>query len=632
MLTLLREMLRSKIALGVIALLILSLAAFGVTDIFTAPRSDALVRAGAVTLTQRDFDTRVETFINNEGRRSGKFRTKQDLAKDGTLDALFAQIVSQSLQRGYAAKLGAEATDAGVLAAAMREPAFFSQATGAFDPQTYRSVLANARIEERAYERDQREALTVSGLRTALEGALVVPDVLARPSLSFLTETRELSWLQVPEVFIPEPDPATIADAQAFYDANPDRFAVGERRVISVLSFSEADFNGIVEVSEEDILAEYEAGKASRYVMPRAVRFTELSYADAATARDAFARLSVGESLGALPAALQPMQQTPRAGVEKALGDADLERDLFGPLSRDGAVFGPYGQTRLVRVDALIAGEAKPLDEVRAEIRSGLGANAAKAAFFEAIEAVEIGLSAGVTLEQLAREVRVPLITVLPVTAQGRTDMGVEIGAVAAFPEALEQASILGAGEFTDLFESANGGYVVMGVSTVLEPSTLTFAQVEAELLAQLNRERRADAALAFAGKLRARLETGESTLEAEAQGFGGYVAPALPFDRRSPPEGVDGTALTAAYGLTAPGFVAVPDRQGGVTAVAVGRIAIPEDPGGELLSQVRAALTEGLAEDLRAATLMDMQRVLKPDVNQSAFGALRAAALGTAG
>lgn len=632
MLTLLRELVRSKVAVVLIALLIVSLAVWGITDIFRAGPRDSLVTAGSRTLTLTDFEGSVDNYLDNVRRQTGTVTTRRELAESGQLDEIFASELNRTIQLGYASRLGAIASNQALADNARTIEAFRNPATGEFDTRTYLDTLQRNGIPAALYERDVRDGLSIAYLREGLTSAITVPDALARVQQDFLTETREVSWLVFPASMMPRPAAVTADEIEAFYNENLAAFEVPERRALAVLSFSATDFIEAADVRNEDILAVYEAEKARRFTVPGPVTLTQLTYASREAASEALARLNVGETLDSLPAALQPAARDTRMATKDSL-DTRIATDLYGPFSREGAVFGPYpagDAFQILRVDTQAPGLVQPLEAVREQIQGELAARAAQKLYYEAIETVDRDLSAGESLPAIAGQIGVPLITYLPVTDRGMTENRLVLAGVARFPEALAQAQLLQPGEITDPFDGPGDSTVLMGVDAILPPFVPPLDTVREDIGAALARRKAAEAASDFANGLKARLDSGESTLADEAKAFGGViVSPVGGIDRRNVPQDLDRSLVNAVYSAAAGEVIVMPNGQGGVTAVIVTAVTLPGEGDGQALADIRAALAEPVRGDLVTATLVDISTRMNVKIDQGAFSAYRAEALG---
>jgi peptidyl-prolyl cis-trans isomerase D len=632
MLTALRDLLRTKLAALLVGLLIVSLAVWGISDIFRGGLGESIAKAGEQRLLTRTFDRRVRNFLNAETQERGAVVTRRDIAESGELDRLFRSELGQLVQLGYADKVGAIASDGALAADAAAIPAFQDPATGAFSTEAYLRRLQNANIVVADYERDTRERLSLDYLRQGLGAAISVPDTIARPTFDLLTETRDIEYLRLPEAFIPEPEPASEADLAAFYESNKGGLEVPERRAISVLSFTAADFVAAVEVSREEIAEAYEALKSRQFTAPSKLQLNYLIYASRADANAALARLNVGTALDELGDALQPIDSFAAVFAEADMTSETISADVFGPLSEQGAVFGPYesGEAfQLVMIDEIIAGDVQPLEEVRDIVRQRLAEELAGDAYIEAADEATRLLGGGFSLEEIADAVGAPVMSFAPVTANGATAESRRLNGIVQVPDGLEIAQELIEGEISNPIETGAEYYALVRVDRVLPPYTPTLDDVREDLTTVLANQRRSDAARLFADDIDARLKAGETTLQAEADAAGSVVTTLQDVDRRAPPSELSPMVLTQAFDVREDSVFAMPSAFGGVTLVSVSDIRKQGGAGDTSIAEVRAALAETVTNDVLNAAYMQLGDAVELDVDDASYAAFKADAAG---
>ena len=100
MLTVFRNLIRSKVALVLIGLLILSLAVWGITDIFKPGLGASLVKAGNRTVEVTDVDRYANNFVRSQ-QNQGNDVTKQDLVQSGRLDQIINLLADRQLTAAY---------------------------------------------------------------------------------------------------------------------------------------------------------------------------------------------------------------------------------------------------------------------------------------------------------------------------------------------------------------------------------------------------------------------------------------------------------------------------------------------------------------------------------------------------
>ncbi|MEO1554773.1 MAG: SurA N-terminal domain-containing protein, partial [Pseudomonadota bacterium] len=133
-------MLRSPAAGGIFVLLIIAMAAWGVTDIFAGGSGNNLVSAGNRAVSDRTFDSTLERILRTQTDERGRSITKEEAMEQGVLDGVFRELSRETLLTAYADTQGISATTAAI-ANTIRTDPLFQDTTGVFDPIRYSQLL-----------------------------------------------------------------------------------------------------------------------------------------------------------------------------------------------------------------------------------------------------------------------------------------------------------------------------------------------------------------------------------------------------------------------------------------------------------------------------------------------------------
>ncbi len=97
MLTPLRNMLRSPAAGGIFVIVIISMAAWGVTDIFAGGSGNSLVSSGDRAISDRVFDSTLERVLRTQTDDRGRSLTKEEAMERGLVDRLYQDLSRETL-------------------------------------------------------------------------------------------------------------------------------------------------------------------------------------------------------------------------------------------------------------------------------------------------------------------------------------------------------------------------------------------------------------------------------------------------------------------------------------------------------------------------------------------------------
>lgn len=633
MLTLMRNMLRSKFAGILFLLIIVSMAVWGTEDIFSGGRSGDLISAGDRSLSVRDFDRTLEFFLSRQRDEGGTVLTPEQAVERGVVDQLFAVEASRTANLGYATEIGAVATADAVLSEVRNTPAFQNAVTGTFDLETYQLALNRNRITPQLYERDVTDALTLGYVSGAASAALEPPSVLSRIRAIQLAETRSVSWFTVDADTAGGVTPPTEEDLQAFYDENQSLFAVPELRRANVISLSPDDFVHRVALPEEDILTFYEATKAQRFSAPERRTFTEAVARNEADARILFGELAGGASL-AENTDPELVNLNERNALRSELVIEELAAGLFASTARPGTVVGPVEQDGLwivARVNAIAPGEPFPFEDVRPVIQEELAATEAEGLYLDAVNQLQSLIGAGFTLREIAEETGVPIMRRLAIGEAGLTQQGSPFVGLTDARELVDTIFQTPEGFVTNPVEYRENTTLVAEVETIEPAYTPALEDIRDQVALRYEADAVGKAVGSFADTLKERIETGDVDMAGAAEAAGrDLVRPDRAISRANADVGLPRTALQAVFAANSGDVVTVEGPlPGQVTLVSIDTITAPTEEDIDVLSNAeRPRLASALQGDLRAALDAQVRDAIGFEANMAALDAYKAGIL----
>lgn len=621
MLTLMRNFLRSKVSLVLFGLIIISMAAWGITDVFSGNLGDNIIQAGKRGITQQDFDRRVENYLRVQ-RNQGRILTRQDAVEQGIVDQLFSLESGRIANLGYGERIGAVASEAAVVETVGENEVFADPLTGQFSADTYRRVLSQNQLTPQRFENEVRDDLTMTYLSDAAGAALEPPENLKRLQASYLAESRDAAWFTVSQDDIgelAEPDQAEVA---AFYEENQARFALGERRAISRLDLSPRDFIHQVEISDEDLLAIYESQKRQRFSQPDTRRFVELVIGNEAAARDALGRLAGGAAPGTL---VNAEAVSMRTAQRSELANEALAEALFSSGAQPGAVAGPFEQNGLwlvARLEDITPGAVLPFEEVRGQIADEVARNQSEALFAQAEAQVFDLIGAGLRLDEIAAELGGTAVDYLPLTRQARSSNGRVIPALARHDDLMANAFTLRVGEVSDPLETETG-ITLIEVQDILPPRTPALEEISDRVRQALIRERENNQLSAWASGVESRIAASETTLEEEAGKIGVSVETNdQPVTRAGNNPQLPATVQGRLFAMKAGETVSIPGpAPGQMTILQLSAVNEPDETEIAILSGVVAGqLTQSLQNDILDGLMVEFRNSTNLRANQAAL------------
>ncbi|WP_273184857.1 peptidylprolyl isomerase [Hyphomonas adhaerens] len=632
MLALMKRLTQSILGKFIAMIIIAGMAFWGVDQIFNQVRNGLgsdLMAAGKSSVTVEGFDRRIEVMLRNVNQQNDNPITKDQAVERGMVDQVFQLEQSQTTILGFASKIGvAPSTDA-VLAELRKQDAFKNPLTGELDLATYQRVLAQNRFSQAEYEDQVKSDLTLQALQAGTIAGLISPDVLKAVQARYLAESRDVAWFILDAADVPKPDAPTEEEVLAFYNENLDALKQPERRGIDLVKVSADDFLSQVEVTEQEIATIYEASKSERFSEPEQRTYVELMFDSRDAARDAFGALAGGAD----PSTLQGVvSRESKTSLAEDVDDQLLRDAMFGPGKQSGALFGPKdmgdGRWLIARLVSVQPGAVFPIEDVSEEIRTDLARERATLLLYDKLEALDRSINAGFDLGQIASELGVPVISFEPVDQNGYTEDGLPMMGLLDAGDAFKQAFTMNVNDTSNQFIKDDVTYVI-STRKIVPPSTPDFDEVKDDVRQALILRNEGEAAQTMVKSIKERIESGASSLEAEAR--------AAKAELETPPSSVtrmsaedSGLPNSAIGGIFSgkPGEVFTYPNRTGDKYMIVQLKAVNDPSAADLAAadpRASSALVTSLDSDLAAAMQTEMAGAVKLKVNSGAYNAYKA-------
>ena len=628
MLTMIRNMLRSKVAGLLFLLIIIAMGAWGVTDVFSGSLGNNLAAAGDTALSEQDFDREVERQLRSATDERGRAISKAQASERGIIDQIYQRELLQTSLLAYARKLGARASTDEVINV-IRDDEAFQTDTGTFDPSLYRALLQNNGFTPASFERFLRRDLTIERLRQSTAAALRAPAPLLQVQAAFVGEQRKAQWFLLTRDNLPEAEPITDEALAAFYDEQQAALENPQRRRISLLNLTVDDFLNQSEFTEEELVAYYDSVKSRQFSGPDTRTWTEFVFSSEEAARSALGRIAGGASPDSLEGLANSAERT---GGRETLSNSDLSERLFGELARPGGIFGPVETGRfftVARLESVTPGDVEPFEDVRDQIVDTLSREQAIGLYYDALSRLDNLIGTGASLETIGEEMGTPVLSFAGIDASGITEAGRRPTLLQEDPDILTRAFELTEGGKTGRFGQEESAYILR-VDEVTEPFTPALEDIREELRLMLEQQRDSEALGDAAQSIKTQVEEGSLTFAAAAEQYNADLTAPDVFFPRSPSQesGIPPTLANGVFSLKDEGevFVAQTQARDAIALVQLVSIDRPEASELEIAGAAYSAeLAAQLETDLLDAFVADIQRDVKMRVNNNAFESYKA-------
>ncbi|HRJ01578.1 MAG TPA: SurA N-terminal domain-containing protein [Hyphomonas sp.] len=612
----------------VVMIIVVGMAFFGVDTIVNQIQGGLganIAQAGSRGFSAADLDRRVETVLRNMNQTSERPITKTEALENGMIDQIVAQESARVTVLGFAGSIGLSTSTDAVLAETRSIEAFQNPLTGELDPTLLRQRLQQLGFTLNEFEEQIGDDLMISTLQAAASSAISAPRAISDLQVLYFGEARNVSWFLFDAAAGQPPINPTVEEVRAYYDANLELLKEPERRALDVLRMSVEDFVGEVEVTDQEVATIYEATKAERFSDPDQRTFAELLFANRDAAREAFGLLAGGADPNSVRGATSITLQT-RRGAE--VSNTALRDAMFGAGKQSGAMFGPReenGQWLVARLISVQPGPVKPIEEVADQIRNDLARERAQLVFNQKVDRLEELLAAGYDLDEITRELKIPLLSFLPVDASGRTETGMPFGVLTEAKDAVAQAFRLQQGELTSRFDTANTIFIA-STSSIIPASTPAFEELQADVRNLLIAEKQANASTAAVNAMIDAITSGSQTFEQAAGSAAIETLPQSVTRATAEQAGIPGPIRTAMFNARLGDVVSLPTGSGNAFVILLVKSVEPpsEAMRAGLGSEVSVATTNLIGQDLMQALQSEISAAIKLRKNEAPLTAYK--------
>lgn len=454
-----------------------------------------IVAAGPHQVGIQEFDQRLRRVINEQ-------QIPQELAYRFGFPASVARAVGNELMvQTYADQLGLRPDDASV-AEALRRYIDPNRGEDETASETLRRVAASVGVSSNRFIEVVEDTITRGLIIDAYEGsASIINDSLKQAYLKSSAQRRDVEAIYLKDsdqsVQAPEDDAVLKAHYEGIKSA---MFAIPQEKQLRYAILDMATFEKkATQPSDEDIQTYYNQNqdrfkKPARVALAQAVVKDEAQAAAIRDAVDAGTALSEAvQSVTGSNDAFRSSSEFTQSGLPPALGTAVFDQDaaVIGPVE---TAFGFH----VALVEARLAEETVPLGDIKDDISKEILSLSVEENFFSLLDRVEDRATQQATLDNLANEFDLDIITITNVKSDQASRLKLKDDdepAETVFPALYNQNT----GEVGPLTALGDTRYLI-AETTLTKPESYTpYEAVKSKVLSDWRTTRRAQAGRAKA-------------------------------------------------------------------------------------------------------------------------------------
>jgi peptidyl-prolyl cis-trans isomerase D len=387
MLTKIREKAQGAFAWGILILICVPFALWGINNYLDTGKEAPVVSVGDKDFYQRDLNKAYEQYSQNL-RGMGineqilKAQALQKLIKDEVL-----------LQ--YVHAQGLVATDNEAREFIKSLPYF--QVDGKFSDKQYKTLLSSQRISSGEFVGRIKNALIMEQFQHSIVDSSFATQYDVESFFKIQNQQRDVDYITVPVQ--PLKEQPTAEEISAYYQQHQDLYRTPEQVSVEYIELSLEDIAKKVAVTDDKLKAFYEEQK-DQYTTPERRKISHILFAinDKTDAKTALAKAEkakqelASKDFAVLAAEVSDDKLTAKKGGDLGLFNAGVMDKAFEDAATSlqlGEVSNPVKSSfgyHLIKVTELVPGNVKPFDSVKNEVAKAYQKAQAENAFYEAGE------------------------------------------------------------------------------------------------------------------------------------------------------------------------------------------------------------------------------------------------------
>lgn len=510
MLQSIRDMSKSWIFKGLMTLLVVSFAIWGVGDIFrTNPGQREVARVGKISIPVQSLLFRFQLTLPEARQAFGPDLTETQAKQIGVLDRTLDVMMQEASFDQEVKRLGLDLSNTYVLKEIAKMPELRDE-NGRFDANRWRMALGRGGLTE-AYFVAQKKGETLRGLllRAVVANAqpprTMIDDLYMARGAKRVFEVVTLRNESQTDIKKPSED-----ELKSYYEEHEDAFVAPEYRGLTIAKLDSDSVAKDVSISDEEIAKAYET-RADELRKPELRDLVQIVFQDEEKAK-AFSDSVKTSSSFADAAKAKGLTPVAMGAMDEKTILPELYTSVFS--LEEGETSGPIKTDlgwHVVQVKKIRGGGVPPLAQIKEELRKQLQNERAGDVIARQINQIDDSIAGGQSLEDIADTLKLRLLRYASLDAAGNGPDGKPVNDLPMKTEILQTAFTLNPGEASQVFDDGQGHYFVVRADQIAPSHTLPFEEVRAKVLAGWTALRQDEAAAKAAEETASDMRAGKA-------------------------------------------------------------------------------------------------------------------------
>nr|WP_321259695.1 SurA N-terminal domain-containing protein [uncultured Pseudodesulfovibrio sp.] len=512
--------------------------AFGMSGL--APTGDpVLATVNDQVVTRAEYEFAYQRMAEAIGRSNPNVTSAQ-LQSAQFKQMVMGELISKKLLLGEAEKLGIGASDKEMIEGIAAQ-SMFKNKNGVFDKNIYQAALRSIRMTPAQFEADFKQEIIIEKVKQGVGSAASATPAQARQLFDWVGEQVRIDYIQVAPKDFMDTVKVSNDEIKAYFMANQERFTAPAQVRLRVISFTPDALAKFQTVTDDEIKAYYDAN-TKLMQQPEQVHARHIlvmvkdsdSDADKEKAKakieEVLKKAKAGEDFAALAQEYSEGPSAPNGGELGWFGRGamvpEFEKAAFDTVTGDisGLVKTQFGW-HIIKVEERKDASTQTLDDAKDELRTKIAQEKASEKITEQLDQAMDRLISGMTIEEIAKELKLEAITTEPMPALFLTQI------FGLSPEAAKTVQDLAVGEAHKAPIAVNGGYMLVEKVEDIPPTLMPLDKVKTNVVASIKKQKSDEMAQNEAEKIHAAL-TGANAAKA-AKTYAKRIKTSEPFGRQ---------------------------------------------------------------------------------------------------
>jgi len=504
-------------------LMLLLVASFGIwgisRELIGGGSSTTVVTVGDQKVDVNEFRLAYQRQVASLSQQFGMRLTPEQAKAFGVEQQTIAQLVAGASLDQLAADMNLGLSEDRLAQLIGDDPAF-KDVSGKFDRSLFTSRLRNAGIPEADYINERSKVAVRSQIVDAVFNGFKAPAALVDALKLYRQESRDIDYLLLTNANI-EPIKAPADDVLSkWFDGVKARYRAPEYRKVAYLKLESADIADVATVTDDQIREDFDKRKET-FRTPETRTVEQLTFANKDLAAAAQTALKSGTTFDQL------VTDQGKTATDVLLGDFTKDKvpdqsvaEAAFAVTKNGGttpvVDGAFGPV-ILRITNIKPETVKTLDEVKEDIRKQLALVNASQEVINVHDHIEDMRSAGQSLEDIAKELKLKAVVVDAIDATGADKDGNEVKDIPSKQQLLGEAFKTEPGTQPVALALGNDGYVWFDVREVTPERERPLAEIRDKAVADWTAEQQKLELAKKADELKQEAQKGKSLADIAA-------------------------------------------------------------------------------------------------------------------